>query len=73
MNKTRIECHEIAGKTIQTLTIYNDPHAEREVHLEFTDGTMFSIEMEMLCSIKARHYRGAGGEIETLSSHESCA
>ena len=37
MNKTRIECPEVARKMIQALTIYDDSRSGREVHLEFAD------------------------------------
>lgn len=70
MKHETIECPEIAGKTIQALTIHDDPAMGREVHLEFTDGTMFSIEVEVCTSVKARHYRGGVGTLETLSLHD---
>jgi len=47
-----LEFPEVVAKVIRRLRIYNDPPS-REVHLEFTDGTALSIEIESV-----RQYTG---------------
>jgi hypothetical protein len=71
MTRPFLEFPEAANLTVQSLRVYDDPPYGREVHLAFTDGTEISIDLEILTTVKGRHYRGGtAGELEILHRHE---
>ena len=53
LSRAFIECDEIAGKTVRSLKVYEDPSEDCEVVIEFTDGTTFSCSMEQKSSMKS--------------------
>ena len=69
MSKEIIECTELANRTVQNLKILDDPRYGREVHIEFTDGTMFTVTLHVQATVEAKHYRETGGELEVLQEH----
>ena len=69
MSKEIIECTELANRTVQNLKILDDPKYGREVHIEFTDGTMFTVTLQVQTAVEAKHYRETGGELEVLQEH----
>jgi len=64
-----VECSEIAGKTVSSLKVYEDPSEDCEVVIEFTDGTTFSCAMEQKLSMKSVLYRGGVGTPEVLRDY----
>ena len=38
----------------------------REVHIEFTDGTEFTVTLTSTTTVDAKYYRDRGGELEVL-------
>lgn len=71
MTRPFLEFPEATSLTVQTLRVYDDPPYGREVHLAFTDGTEISIDLEVLTTVKGRHYRGGtASELEILHQHE---
>ncbi len=73
MSKEIIECTELANRTVQNLKILDDPRYGREVHIEFTDGTMFTVTLEVQTAVEAKHYRETGGELEVLREYSDVA
>lgn len=73
MNKEIIECTELANRTVQSLKILDDPKYGREVHIEFTDGTMFTVTLQVQTAVEAKHYRETGGEMEVLREYRDVA
>ena len=69
MTKEIIECTELVNRTVQSLKILDDPRYGREVHIEFTDGTMFTITLQVQATVEAKHYRETGGELEVLREY----
>ena len=69
MSKEIIECAELVNRTVQSLKILDDPRYGREVHIEFTDGTMFTVTLQIAATVEAKHYRETGGELEVLQEH----
>lgn len=69
MSKEIIECTELANRTVQSLKILDDPKYGREVHIEFTDGTMFTVTLQVQTAVEAKHYRETGGEMEVLREY----
>ena len=66
MRRAAIECPELADKIIQGLRIHDDPPCGREVHIEFTDGTTFTVALTTSTAVEAKYYRDRGGELEVL-------
>jgi hypothetical protein len=69
LSRDFVECNEIAGKTICSLKVYEDPSQECEIVIEFTDGTTFSCAMEQRSSIKSVLFRGGVGTPEILRDY----
>ena len=69
MSKEIIECTELANRTVQNLKILDDPKYGREVHIEFTDGTMFTVTLQVQTAVEAKHYRETEGELEVLREY----
>jgi hypothetical protein len=66
MRHAVIDCPELADKIIQELRIHDDPPCGREVHIEFTDGTAFTVSLTTNTTVEAKYYRDQGGELEVL-------
>jgi len=73
VNREIIECTELANRTVQNLKILDDPKYGREVHIEFTDGTMFTVTLLVQTAVEAKHYRETGGEMELLREYRDVA
>jgi len=69
MSKEIIECTELSNRTVQNLKILDDPKYGREVHIEFTDGTMFTVTLQVQAAVEAKHYRENEGEMEVLREY----
>jgi len=69
VSKEIIECTELVNRTVQSLKILDDPRYGREVHIEFTDGTMFTVTLQVAATVEAKHYRETGGELEVLREY----
>ena len=54
-----IECTDLENKIIRKLKIFQDPTPE--VHIEFTDSTIFSASLNVNVSVDAKRIRDEGG------------
>jgi hypothetical protein len=70
VNRPFLDLPEASKKTIRTLRVYNDPPHEREILIEFTDGTAISIEIAPCLSMHAKHYRENNGSLAMLHEHK---
>jgi hypothetical protein len=59
-----IECKELAGKIVRSLTLYEDG---LEVCIEFTDGVVFSACLKT--SLEAKSTRDDGGQPQVLQDY----
>lgn len=66
MPRFYLEFTEAATKVVERLRVYGDPPVGREVHLQFTDGTALSIEIDLRSVVCARYYRDNQGDIEII-------
>ena len=66
MSRSMIEFPETERKVVERLRVYGDPPAGREVHLQFTDGTALSIEVNLESMVIARYYRDHQGDMEVI-------
>jgi hypothetical protein len=64
-----IECKELAGKVVRSLTLFEDGSNGPEVSMEFTDGTVFSVCLKT--SIEAKHTCDEGGEPVVLKDYSN--
>ena len=65
------ECPEVAGKTIQTLRVFQNHGEGDEVLIEFTDGTSFSCCLEIKSMVTASLFRPTAGTPEVIRSYPS--
>lgn len=65
MPRPFLDFPEARSKTVQSLRVYSDPPC-REVHLEFTDGTAVSIEIDLKSTVNGKYYRNNQGDIEVI-------
>lgn len=73
MKRAVIECPELTDKIIRALRIYDAPPCGREVHIEFNDGTEFTVELTSTTTVDAKYYRDRSGELEVLREfRDSC-
>jgi hypothetical protein len=56
-----IECKELAGKVVRTCRIDKDGRNGPEIHIEFTDQTIFSVCLKTDVSIETKSIDGCPG------------
>ena len=59
--KPMIECQELAGKVVQRCTVDKDALDGPEIHIEFTDETVFCVGLKSRVSIETKHPSGHAG------------
>lgn len=52
-----MECKELSGRVIQTLTLYQEGEYGPEVNIEFTDGSNLNVCLRTEAYIEAKHTR----------------
>lgn len=50
-----IECRELAGKVVQRCTVDKDAKDGPEIHIAFTDETVFCVSLKSTVSIETRN------------------
>lgn len=66
---TLIECAEVTGKTVHRLRLATSDSGGQELHLEFTDGTAFSLTVEPSTVLKAALIRQSEGREIALRTY----
>lgn len=64
-----IECKELAGKVVRTLTLYETRSEGPEICIEFTDGTVFSSCLKTSATLEAKVTRDGGGRPQLLKDY----
>lgn len=67
------ECKELANKVVRLLAIYEESTYGPEVHMEFTDGTCFSVCLKNNVTIEAKYSSDEGGQPVILRDYSSPA
>jgi hypothetical protein len=67
------ECKELASKVVRVLTIYQESTYGPEVHIEFTDGTCFSVCLKSDITVEAKYISDEGGQPVILRDYSSPA
>jgi len=73
MARDTITCSGLTSKVVQDLKIYDDPMYGREVHIDFTDGTVFSVRLKVSTSVEAKHYRESNGQLDIIEEYADLA
>lgn len=69
MSDTMIDCEEIAGKTVRRLRLATGESGSQEVHIDFTDGTAFSLMVQAKTTREARLVSVTDIGTETLCTY----
>jgi len=68
-----VECSELAGKVIRSLTLYEDANYGPEISIDFTDGTNFSACLMPRFTVEAKCTRDEGGQPVVLQDYSIMA
>lgn len=66
-----MECKELAGKVVRSLTLYETTSEGPEVCIEFTDGTVFSSCLKTSTTLEAKVTRDDGGRPQLLKDYSA--
>jgi hypothetical protein len=69
VSDTIIECTEVAGRTVARLRLAAGESGGQEVHIEFTDGTAFSVIIEPKLTRNARLVTQAESGLDTVQTY----
>ena len=61
-----IDCKELAGKVIRSLTIFEDGRDGPEVSIDFEDGSNFNACLGVKLTLEAKWTRDDGGQPQML-------
>jgi hypothetical protein len=69
MDNTEIECKELAGKVVRSLTIYLDGCDGPEVSIDFEDGSNFNACLGVKTTLEAKWTLDEGGQPQVLKDY----
>ena len=61
-----VRCETLAGKVIQTFSLYQDGPYGPEISIEFTDGTVFNSCLRTATTLEAKLLRNTQGGSEVV-------
>jgi hypothetical protein len=61
-----VRCEALAGKIIQTFSLYEDGPYGPEISIEFTDGTVFNSCLKTASTLEAKLLRNTQGGSEVV-------
>jgi len=64
-----VECKELAGKVVRSLTLFEDGSDGPEVSIDFTDGTNFTACLAAQFTLEAKCTRDDGGQPVVLKDY----
>lgn len=70
---TMIECKELAGKVVRSISIFEDGSYGPEISIDFEDGSNFNACLGIKLSIEAKWTRDDGGQPQTLRDYTASA
>jgi hypothetical protein len=68
-----IECKDLAGKVVRSLTLYEDGSDGPEVSIDFTDGTNFTACLGFKLMLEAKTTLDEGGQPLVLKDYTTPA
>lgn len=64
-----IECKDLAGKVIRSITLFEEGGDSPEVSIDFEDGTNFNVCLGVKTTLEARLTRDDGGQPLMLKNY----
>jgi len=66
-----IECKELAGKVVRSLTLYEEGNDGPEVSIDFEDGCNFNVCLGVKTTLDAKLTLNEGGQPQMLKDYAS--
>jgi hypothetical protein len=66
-----IECKELAGKVVRSLTLYEEGNDGPEVSIDFEDGCNFNVCLGVKTTLEAKLTLDEGGQPQVLKDYTS--
>jgi hypothetical protein len=66
-----IECKELAGKVVRSLTLYEEGNDGPEVSIDFEDGCNFNVCLGVKTTLGAKLTLNEGGQPQMLKDYSS--
>jgi hypothetical protein len=64
-----IDCRDLAGKVVRSVTIFEDGSDAPEVSIDFDDGSNFNICLGVKMTLEAKWTRNEGGQPHVLKDY----
>ena len=68
-----IECKDLAGKVVRSITIFEDGKDGPEVSIDFEDGSNFNACLRGKMTLEAKWTRDDGGQPQVLKDYTTSA
>jgi hypothetical protein len=68
-----IECKDLAGKVIRSITIFEDSNDGPEISIDFEDGSNFNACLGFKVTLEAKLTRDDGGQPQVLKDYTTPA
>jgi hypothetical protein len=66
-----VDCKEFAGKTVRSITLFEDGNDGPEVSIDFEDGSNFNVRLGIRTTLEAKWTRDEGGQPELLKDYRT--
>lgn len=64
-----IECKDLAGKVVRSVTLYEDGSVGPEIAIDFEDGSNFYVCLGIRTTLEAKLTRNDGGQPQMLKDY----
>jgi hypothetical protein len=68
-----IECNDLAGKVVRSVTLFEDGRQGPEISIEFEDGCSFHACLGVKMTLEAKSTRDEGGQPQILKDYTTPA
>ena len=68
-----IDCHDLAGKVVRSVTLFEDGRYGPEITIDFEDGSSFHACLGVRLTLEAKWMRDEGGQPQVLKDYTTPA
>jgi len=68
-----IECKDLAGKVVRSITLFDEGNDGPEVSIDFEDGSNFNVCLGVKTTLEAKWTRDDGGQPQVLKDYTTLA
>jgi hypothetical protein len=68
-----IECNDLAGKVVRSITLFEDGRYGPEITIDFEDGSSFNACLGVKMTLEAKWTRDEGGQPQVLKDYTTPA